>query len=130
MSLYEFHGWFTLWHSSDQVDDEDLVFRRKTELIALMSGMDWLAGASDVVRLNGESYLRLHGTVDFSAERLADIDRILASIGTRLPGSHGLLYERFDDDNALAPTGSDPFRVRVMTHGVVQVQSDPFFAHV
>ena len=94
-----------------------------------MSGMDWLAGASDVIRLNSESYLRLHGTVDFSAERLADIDRILASIATRLPGSHGLLYERFDEADA-APTGSDAFRVRVMSHGVVQMQRDPFFSHV
>jgi hypothetical protein len=128
MSLYEFHGWFTLWQSDNADDDENIAFRRKTELIALMSGMDWLAGASDVVRLNSESYLRLHGTVDFSADRLADIDRILASISTRLPGSHGLLYERFDDENA--PTGTDAFRVRVMTRGVVQLQQDPFFSHV
>jgi hypothetical protein len=130
MSLYEFHGWFTLWQSDIEDDDESVVFQRKTELIELMSHMDWLAGASDVFRLNGESYLRLHGTVDLSDERLVDIDDILNFISTRLGGSHGILYERFDHENALSPAEPGAFRVRVMTRGVVQMQDDPFFSHV
>lgn len=129
MSLYEFHGWFTLWQSDSEVD-ADIVFHRKTELIGLMSRMDWLAGASDVFRLNGESYLRLHGTVDLSDERRADIDSILDFISTRLGGSHGMLYERFDHENALSPAEPGAFRVRVMTQGIIQMQDDPFFSHV
>ena len=130
MSVYEFHGWFTLWQTESQDDDENVLFRRKTELVALMSGMDWLAGASDVVRLNGEWYLRLHGNVDLSAGHLDDVDRILDFISVRLPGSHGLLYERFDGPLAPIPPGPGTFRVRVMTGGVLQTQLDPFFSHV
>lgn len=130
MSLYEFHGWFTLWQSETEDDDENTVFDRKTELIEIMSQMDWLAGASDVFRLNGESYLRLHGTVNRSDERLADIDNILTYISTRLGGSHGILYERFGHENASAAPEPGAFQVRVMTQGALQMQDDPFFSHV
>jgi hypothetical protein len=131
MSLYdEFHGWFTLWQAETEDFDERVVFQRKTELIELMSRMDWLAGASDVFRLNSESYLRLHGTVELSNERRADIDSILDLISARLGGSHGLLYERFEPEDVPAPDEPSAFRVRVMTQGVVQVRPDPFFSHV
>lgn len=128
MSSYEFHGWFTLWHSDGE--DENAILRRKGELIALMAEMDWLAGASEVFRLNNEWYLRLHGTVEQSDRRLADIDSILDFISARLGGSHGMLHERFDPEAATSPPGPSAFRVRVMTRGVVQVQHDPFFSHV
>ncbi len=130
MSLYEFHGWFTLWQSPTEDYDERIVLQRKTELIELMSRMDWLAGASDVFRLNSESYLRLHGTVEESTDRVADIDSILEWMTSRLGGSHGLLYERFRPENAASPDRTDAFRVRVMSQGVMQVRHDPFFSHV
>ena len=130
MSLYEFHGWFTLWPFGTDNDDTNIVVHRKNELIELMSRMDWLAGASEVLRLNGEFYLRLHGNVDYSDDRLADIDRILDFLSLRLSGSHGMLHERFDPENASSRSEPGAFRVRVMTRGAVQVQDDPFFSHV
>jgi hypothetical protein len=127
--LYEFHGWFHLSEYDDDADeDSNRLFWRKRELVELLSRLEWAAGKSDVVTLNSAGFLRLHGAFASPAGQIADVDAILDCVSRQLPGSYGLLYERFDQDNAPTPPGRDAFRVRVMARGVVQVRLDPFLS--
>lgn len=122
--MYRFHGWVVL--SDDTYETSyDLVEAQVPELLAV-ARQPALSVQYDVVRVNLDVVLTIHGLPNRRRHEADVLDRVLAFIAERLPGSYGVVYIR--DDERTTPPGVNAFEVRVIRRGMVEVRDDPFLS--
>ena len=123
--MYEFHGWFGLSESTEE-SEFDIVSGIVDELRTTLATLDWPTSVARVELCNGCFYLILTGLVNRMRYEASDIDDLLMWVGSNLPGSYGILYERAAD--MPFPPGPDEFRVRVMARGRLSLFQDPWLS--
>lgn len=123
--MYEFHGWVAL--SDDTYETSlDIIEAQLTEVLAVATQAPSPSAQYDVVRVNGIVILAVHGLANRRRDEADTLDRVLASIAERLPGSFGVVYIR--DDERTDPPGPNAYEVRVIRRGMVEVRDDPFLS--
>ncbi|WP_406632877.1 Imm7 family immunity protein [Amycolatopsis sp. WGS_07] len=127
--MYEFHGWFALEESPAEVEFGEEKFGELIEDVReRVAAIDWMSGEARLKVFNGRFVLTVHGMPNRRRDEEQELTELLEYVARRLPGSHGLLYER--DDEAGDPPWPDGYRVRVMARGEIAVRFDPFLSPV
>jgi len=125
--MYEFHGWFGLSESPEESDTGTLT-EGVEELTARVRQLDWTTAAAFVRGFNGEYFLNVDGLVNRLRDEADELLELLSYVGSRFPGSYGVLYERADD--MPEPPGPRAFRVGVMARGRLNYHADPFLSPI
>lgn len=126
--MYEFHGWFEISESAEESDLGTLA-EGIGQLQAMIDALQWATAAAILRPFNGEHVLNVDGLVNRRRYEADELDALLAHVATRFPGSHGLLYDRSDNDPDF-PGGPNAFRVRVMARGRLTARDDPFLSPI
>jgi hypothetical protein len=133
MALYECHGWIVLQETT-RFDDESGVFEQQErfapvveEIRGLIRELNWGVG---VLTLDSVFDMRVvHVTIrrNRRTPQTDDLERLLALINRRAPGSYGVLYV-FDDENEVEWPGCNAFEVWVIARGKCERRGDPFLS--
>jgi len=123
--MHEFHAWIELSESAQESDLGQLK-EKVAELYELVADSGWHDAVFEIQNLNGGHFFTATGLINRRRSEGHRLDLFLALIARRLPGSHGLIYER--DDEMPAPYGPNAYRVKVMTRGQLTEHHDPFLS--
>ncbi|WP_410562269.1 Imm7 family immunity protein [Amycolatopsis sp. cmx-4-61] len=125
--MYEFHGWFGIAESTEEMDEGTLA-AGIAELRARVARSGWATGEVRLALYNGQHYLMANGLVKRWRDEAEELVALLDHVAARFPGSYGVLYERSDDPADFNPPGDNAFRVKVMSRGRIEVRLDPFLS--
>jgi hypothetical protein len=120
--MHEFHAWIEL-NESAQESDLGQLEDKVTELHELVADSRWHDAVFEIRSLNGGHFFTATGLINRRRAEGERLDLFLDVIARRLPGSHGLVYER--DDEMPAPYA---YRVKVMARGQITEHPDPFLS--
>jgi hypothetical protein len=130
--MYEFHGWFRLAETPDQVNAGGLA----EKLAELGPAIAQFGPVGSSAKLNFADTLpcvRITGhtnRVRRDPGGDTDVDEFLDELIRLLPASWGMPYERSNDsaDEISASAGGNSFRVRVLSQGTLTMHADPFLS--
>jgi|ERR1022692_279674 hypothetical protein len=123
--MHEFHAWVGL-SDSPYEDDDARIIEVADELRQLVETADWETATFTLNNLNGTFFLNADGFANRRRDEAQLLDRLLAIVLEKLPGSWGVVYER--DDEAQITPGSNAFLARVIARGVIVTRLDPFLS--
>lgn len=122
--MYELVGWIFLSETADASDVGGLS-SATADLEALLLRLVPPTATARIDRLNGECVLSIFLVANRRRTESEAVEKVLAFVAQRLPGSWGLIYDRTDDAAQYSPNA---FRVRRLARGRFDEFADPFLS--
>ncbi len=130
-ALFEFHGWASVWVSSNPDDIDTQTDADVKAVLDVLRERIRKIEASNVVHdlryQNGLPFLWTSGFTNHRDSRIDDLFALFTLIAEVAPGSYGLLHYRDDEDRDGKGIAND-FRVLVLKKGSLTDERDPFLS--
>lgn len=122
--MYQYHGWAVILESAsadgESNDEHEIVQSIKDYIEVLKKGSDII----DIKGINGQYHFWMTGLWNHEPSSKYNPISIMEYIGSKAPGSYGMLYVCNDED----AEHYNEFRAYILSRGKLDEHKDPFLS--